>query len=254
MVFVIEINEDISTNNIFWTELIRTIYNSFEIEYVINKGRKYMNYSNEWYDAIEIRNKLEQNGIKICHKDHECTGYRSEECNLKSKINKRNVNFDEIKYVFDGKFKFDEARFEDEWNSAFDLDPDEDCDIKNLISDTNKEHVQSKKEIKKILFLIEETNKNIDISKIKFVSDNKIKIKNDQGINKDHRGSDHMIIKLPFISCVSLEKEFTLENLITACTNIKSHKFDLWYELFCGSNCELVGDELIIDVDFDHGS
>jgi len=63
-----------------------------------------------------------------------------------------------------------------------------------------------------------------------------------------------MIIKLPFASYVSLEKEFSLENLIVACTNIKSHKFVRWYELFCGSNCEFVGDELIIDTDFDNGS
>jgi len=58
LVFIIEINEDFGKNNVFWIELIRTIYNSFEIEYIINKGKKYVNCSNTWYDANEIRNKL----------------------------------------------------------------------------------------------------------------------------------------------------------------------------------------------------
>lgn len=110
---MIVVNENIASNNVFWSELIKSIYYSFEIEYVINKGKKYMNCSNTWYDANKIRNKLEQNEIKIAHKDHVCTGYSSDECNVKSKINKRNVNFDEIKYVFGGKFEFDEARFDD---------------------------------------------------------------------------------------------------------------------------------------------
>lgn len=113
---------------------------------------------------------------------------------------------------------------------------------------------QLKKEIKKLLFLIEKTNETIDISEIKFLFDKKIIIKNDNGINKNHRGSDHMIIKLPFASYVSLEKEFTLENLIVACKNIKSHKFDQWYEIFCDCDSRIVEDKLIINTIFDHGS
>lgn len=40
-----------------------------------------------------------------------------------------------------------------------------------------------------------------------------------------------------------------------ACFRIKSHKFDLWYELYCGVDLLLdFDDKLIVDVRFDHGS
>ena len=46
----------IASNNVFWIELIRTIFESFSINNVINKGKKYMNYSNEWY-SVDTKEK-----------------------------------------------------------------------------------------------------------------------------------------------------------------------------------------------------
>lgn len=177
------INNVLYSNNTFWSELLRTLYNSFEITYVINKGKKYMNCSSLWYDADELRVKFEQEGIKICHKDYKCSGYSNDECNCKSKINKRKVYSNEIKYVFDGKFKFDDEIF-----SYYEV-----CNNDELC-----------KKIKKLFQQIENKNKINTISNIKFVlekeKEKEIKIINNYGINKDHRGSDHMIIDLPFAS------------------------------------------------------
>jgi hypothetical protein len=201
--------------------------------YVINKDKKYMNCSSLWYDADELRAKFEQEGIKICHKDYKCSGYLSDECNCKSKINKRKVNPNEIKYVFDGKFKFDNEMF-----SYYEVcNNDELCKI-----------------IKKLFQQIEDKNKINTISNIKFVLEKEIKITNNHGINKDHRGSDHMIIDLPFVSNIELGCEFTLEELIIACTNLKSHKFDNCYELYCDSKCEIADNQIVINACFDHGS
>jgi len=238
---IINISEEIYSSDKFWNGIFRSICDSYKIEYVTNKGKKYMNFSNTWYDASKLREKFTNSGIKIAHKDYKCDGYWSDECDCKSKINKRKVNSDEIKYVFGGKFKFDQERWDEEYE---DEDEDEDED----------ENEELKNNIKKILLDIEEKNTQYSISDIKFVFDKKIQINNEAVINKDHRGSDHMIIKLPFEKKVILNNQFTLEDLIVANTNVKSHKFDYWYELFCRTKCVVNNDIININLIIDHGS
>lgn len=58
-----------------------------------------------------------------------------------------------------------------------------------------------------------------------------VKFINVSGFNSDHRGSDHTKIKL------DVHREFTLRgptlrDFVEGFFRIKSHKFDLWYELF----------------------
>ena len=251
---VIIVNENIASNNVFWLKLIRSIYESFSIQYVLNKGKKYMNCTNIWHNTCDQREKFENNGIKISHKDHECTWYWNKEWNIKSKINKRQVGLDEIKYIFDGKFEFDESSFEDSWEEFISEEFNEDDDNEDDNDKDDKvKYNELKKEIKQIMLLIEK-NKTNGESEIKFVFDRKIKIYNPCGINDNHRGSDNMIIKLPFESEINFENEFTLEELIVGCQTIKSHKFDLWYELFCGAKCEIVDIGYKINLQFDHES
>lgn len=91
-------------------------------------------------------------------------------------------------------------------------------------------------------------------SDIKFISNTNIKLTNKDGFNYDHRGLDHCVIELPFLTEINLGKEFTLEDLIISNTNLKSHKFDYWYELYYGTSC-LNNDNFIeITLKFDHGS
>ena len=52
----------------------------------------------------------------------------------------------------------------------------------------------------------------------------------------------------------NLGKEFTLEDLITANSNLKSHKFDYWYELYTGCVCANKNNSIVINLEFDHGS
>lgn len=242
----IKVNESIASNNVFWLELVKTIYKSYSISYVVNKGKKYINCSNRWFNADELREKIENMGITIAHKDHECTGYFSDECNVKSKINKRQVLPQEIKYVFNGKFNYDVGTFDESWsehsNDKYNTDFNEVLDNK------------LKKEVKKMLLSIEKKNQSSDASNIKFIFNKKIQMYNLNGINTDHRGSDHMVIKLPFESNVNFENEFTLEELIVGCMTLKSHKFNLWYELFYDAICEKIDDHYKINLNFDHGS
>lgn len=65
--------------------------------------------------------------------------------------------------------------------------------------------------------------------------------------------TDHTIIKLPYVSEINLGKEFTLEDLLNANFNIKSHKFENHYELYCCTKCELYKNKIKINIEFDHG-
>ncbi len=79
---------------------------------------------------------------------------------------------------------------------------------------------------------------------------------NSCGFNEDHRGSDHTMIKLDFHDDYELPDMCSLEEFANACYRLKSHKFDYWYELFCG--CSVTRDEdnntVTITISFDHGS
>ncbi len=89
---------------------------------------------------------------------------------------------------------------------------------------------------------------------IKFSTCKIIKFVNNRGINDDHRGYDHTKIKLPFLSEVQLDKEFSLYELIITNSNLKSHKFDKWYELYCGAKCKKIDDKIHINLKCVHSS
>lgn len=86
---------------------------------------------------------------------------------------------------------------------------------------------------------------------------------NTSGFNDDHRGSDHFMYTMPYHSQVTL-KNPTLGEFIDALYLIKSHKVDLWYELFCQAKINVNSfDEIDVDdkankleikLIFDHGS
>lgn len=78
---------------------------------------------------------------------------------------------------------------------------------------------------------------------------NDVVIYNKAGINPDHRGSDHFLVKMPYAETQVL-KSPTLRELVHAVYIAKSHKVDKWYELF--HDCKDSYDGIILD--FDHGS
>ena len=98
-------------------------------------------------------------------------------------------------------------------------------------------------------------NMTDDLNNVVFISKYKLKLINSCGFNDDERGSDHLKIKLDFHSEYVLNKNFTLYDLAIACYKIKSHKFDNWYEIFLKcSKVNLIKDELVLNLDFEHGS
>jgi len=82
---------------------------------------------------------------------------------------------------------------------------------------------------------------------------NNLVMKNFNGINGDNRGNNYCLVRPVFLDTISLN-EPTLTEFTNALWLLKSHKFDLWYELFC--NVDITNDlEIIyIDLNYDHGS
>jgi hypothetical protein len=212
----------------FWSQLFRVISNSYSLDYVRYKGKNYFNCTNQWYEASDILGKYDGD-VKFAHKDHECGGYLG--CDNCLKYNKKKVNSNETKYFFSGEFSTSEL---EEY-----IYVDDDTDLVD----------------KKILEIKEYLGDNISMLKsVEFISEKNVIVINQRGFNKDHRGSDHTLIKLPFETKIVLGNKFSLEDIVISFTNLKSHKFDGWYELYCGTKCKINHDDMIVELNLDHGS
>jgi hypothetical protein len=154
--------------------------------------------------------------------EEECNGYSDcefDDCELDDyKITKSEIHY---------KFKYEPKNF----NEGLEDNDVDDCTLKILQNDP----------------------KDICLK-----CDKKIVIRNQRGFNYDHRGSDHTKIKLGFgtkIVLTPIDEKISFEKFIRACFDIKSHKFDFWYELYCGIHKVIEHDNSIeVFVNFDHGS
>lgn len=98
-------------------------------------------------------------------------------------------------------------------------------------------------------------------TKITFIKD--IQIYNPRGVNPDHRGSNHCQLKLPFVYSIIVPKgSYTIFDLASKLFNLKSHKFENHYELYCECfyernhplyNMNMVYNDCYV-LQFDHGS
>jgi hypothetical protein len=84
----------------------------------------------------------------------------------------------------------------------------------------------------------------------------KIIIENTSGINHDHRGADHLAIKVPFQHSYTIEKRaITVDDFTIGLYATKSHRFDKWYELFTKvKKCSFENGVLKLWLEYDHGS
>ncbi len=140
------------------------------------------------------------------------------------------------------------------------------CDFKDYETTKSPIFYKFKHEPGKISYMVEKLDFDDDLLQnlqsrffeLHLETKKKIIIMNRAGINDDHRGSDHTKIKLPFhtkIILTPVDEKIPFEDFIRACFDIKSHKFDLWYELYCGINVvDKFDDSILIQVKFDHGS
>jgi len=218
----IELNDMDIHSNKFWTQLFQIINSCYQVAYITYKGKNYFNCSNTWYDAKYALKYMKDNNIVPCHEDNNDEEYT------------KHVKQSQIEYKFMGNFNYEEIIdlliYEDE-NEAFDK-----VDIHPTIENLS------------INF------RSLTPEKIIFISTTNIILKNDAGINEDYRGADKTHIALPFSNKIKLNKEFTLKDLLVANTQLKSHKFDNNYEMYCGTECEITANNVIVNINMDHGS
>ena len=104
------------------------------------------------------------------------------------------------------------------------------------------------------LELLEQIDKS-DLDKIFLLGYKELSIFNIAGWNDDHRGSNHCKIFLNQSVNITEHNMITMKQFIDMCYQLKSHKWDQWYELFSGiTSCDLVDDTIDIMINFDHGS
>jgi hypothetical protein len=108
----------------------------------------------------------------------------------------------------------------------------------------------------------------LDDKEVKILSENKLNdiylkccdtiiLNNLDGYNEDHRGADHTKLMLDFHRQIILkptDNKIYFKDFVDACFRIKSHKFDPWYEMYCGVNCIKKNNKINVSVRFDHGS
>lgn len=88
----------------------------------------------------------------------------------------------------------------------------------------------------------------------KIIFKNNITMTNDMGIHEDKRGNNYCRVLAIFLDEIELENP-TLKEFVNGIWTLKSHKFDKWYELYCGiSDYENIDGNIKLNLDFDHGS
>ena len=217
----------------FWEEMFFIISNAFRVKYIIYKYKIYFNCSNVWND-LNLKTLKNTDNLKIAHDDIKCDNYY--DCDNK-KYNIINTTIDEIEY----KFKwYDKCNLELVYEAYNDKYNDKN-NTKN-----NRHKAQS---------VFNKIKKNkLKLKDVKFILSKPLEIKNISGYNDDHRGSDHTILKLPFLNKINLPNEFTLHDLVSTYTHLKSHKFENWYEMFVDITLKSTKTKTIIELNFDHGS
>ena len=190
----------LEVNQFFVQGLIGTLYQNSKLAYVVSNNKRYYNGGNTWYEPdSDIEDSDDKN---IYH----CIGeYSNDKCECKFDDEPDNIE----------EYKITLNDIED-----YDFNYLEECEEED--KDNNE---ILKLAIKKIV-----PNPNHKLFNISV--NTKIYLKNDSGINDDHRGADHTKIRLDFNPLYQL-KSNTLNAFLEGLYRIKSHKFDYNYEMFC---------------------
>jgi hypothetical protein len=209
---------DIKEDNSIVIELISYISRTTNFDHIIYKKRPYYERRNSLNEHKKILSRPKYD------KDIECSihmGYLKE-CEALPSIIPKNPN--NVKYVIEY----------------------EPC------NDNEEEIFEMYEENPEFINMVDTSIKNLH--NIQLIGYKNIHIHNNNGINNDHRGSNHCKIALQYYDDYIISTPLTAHKLALAYYRIKSHKFDDWYELYCNCNCMAENDTLNVYLNFDHGS
>jgi hypothetical protein len=221
------------TIQILFDHIIRYIYKLAQIRFIKYNSKLYFQMTNKWNGGIPKNISQEEKEL-LGHEDCSCDGYWDDECKLlNKKWKKTNPSSSELEYIYN----YDEGA------------------LKVVCQDIHKSIKIPLKKIHNFIFDLK-SNPETQVSSIKFLVSKPLIITNPNGINTDHRGSNHTKLILPFVSNVTLGEKFTFKDLINTMYQIKSHKFDYWYEFYCAViiSSKKNSPDIKINVSYDHGS
>jgi hypothetical protein len=201
----------------FFANFFRCVAKTFELDSVTHNGVTYYNGKSLWYTPEVGRDVLKCNGYEGC----DCAHKR-----LRLPLNA------DVKYHL--IFAPDDELFEEE----------EDAEVRRIYN-----AFKSSDPYRGIV-----STDNDAALDTKYAFDKPLTIVNSCGVNDDHRGSDHTKIVLDFHEEINLPSTCSAIELIDTFFRLKSHKFENWYEMYCGCEVDDVGVKYIVSLDFDHGS
>ncbi len=200
------------------TEFIQFLYNISTLDHFVHEGKKYLECSNSWSSETDT--------VREAHDiDTDCSSYM-DECELEPTV-----------------FPVSNA------SVMYKVNIDLDEDINDIMNDISV--VSIKIIMTNVVTFLQNGGKTSDI---KLVGFNSITLKNNCGINEDHRGSTHCNLLVDYEEKYQLIK-LNLNQLLVGLYRIKSHKFDKNYEMFCSCHHEIEAhNKLLLKFEFDHGS
>lgn len=209
--------------------LFRYAYNAMEFSHVIFNGLPYYESTNKWYSE----------------RGHALKGLPGYEIpNIHNEFTKRPDYDPDVQCAKYGRCEISDATL---------IYPTPDDSLEYVVEKKVNDFTDSyfEKRNKELLNQIHIS----DLNKIFLVGYKKIFLTNNMGWNCDHRGSNHCKIFLKQDCNIEIHGIITMKMFVDACYKLKSHKWDNWYELFCGSKHIRFDDgNIIAVVDFDHGS
>lgn len=215
-----------------WDDLFQLVVDSVRLEYVESAGLVYCNNENEWSDVQPIHPlaaaRRDPAGI-----DPPCTAYlEAESCSRRA----LSVQKDPVNFFF--SFQPDLDRFGRKKTRPGPT---------NAILSSLMAWCQAQEQP------ADELPGQALLNNIWFRLDT-LTLFNSVGVNHDHRGSDHVAIRLPWAPQTDLNGPFTMKQLADAVFTLKSHKWDNNYEMFCSSTVTFRDGHCQVGLVFDHGS
>ncbi len=194
------------------------ISRNISLHHILYNGKPYYELSNKW-NSSNIKNRPEYDPDIKCNGYFECTASIST-------IRQRTT--DTVEYMY-----------------SVEQQP-------NILENINTEF--NEKEISENDKIFLENLIDIDYKKTLITGYKFIQFTNSRGINRDHRGSTHCRINLKFEKQVNINEYITLHDLVQIYYRTKSHKFDTWYELYCGCSVIKKKENFYVNLSHDHGS
>lgn len=155
-----------------------------------------------------------------------------------------------------GTYDFEVDDYDDSWDTEFqpyELNDGEEDDIYPIL-DSEENYIDDPEYNLDLVEQMDHFLEDHGPDDLVFANYNTMIMKNLNGVNSDARGVRAIDWKLTYYGTRYMYGNITYWEFIDHLFKCKSHKFDFWYELYCGVEVEVEDKILKLSLGFDHGS